>query len=62
MNDSKIKEKVNERYTAVALTGDSCCGLLSSSTSEGGCCSVNENVFLKTSQSAVQVSKLVVMN
>jgi arsenite methyltransferase len=60
MNDSQeIKGKVEERYTKVALTGDSCCGPLSSSASEEGCCSGNENVFLKPSQSAAQVSELV---
>jgi arsenite methyltransferase len=60
MNDSqKIKGKVKERYTKVALTGDSCCGPLSFSASEGGCCSGNENVFLKPLRSASQVSELV---
>jgi arsenite methyltransferase len=59
-NDPKeIKGKVNERYTKVALTGGSCCEPLSSSASGGVCCSGSENIFLKPSKSAAQVSKLV---
>ncbi len=60
MNDPHaIKGKVKERYTKVALTDDSCCAPLSSSPNEGGCCSGNENIFLKPSKSAAQVSELV---
>ena len=62
MNGSqKIKEKVKERYTKVAFTGDSCCGPLSSSESdgEGSCCSGNEYVLLRPSRSAAQVFELV---
>ena len=60
MTDSqKIKEKVKERYTKVALTGDSCCGSSVSFESGGGCCSGNNNTVLQPSQSAVQVSELV---
>lgn len=55
----EIKEKVKERYAKVALTGDSCCGPLSSGGSGGGCCSENSNVIIQPSQSATQVSKLV---
>lgn len=60
MNESqKIKEKVKERYTKVAFTGDSCCSPFSASENTGGCCSGDENVLLKPSQSAAQVSELV---
>jgi ubiquinone/menaquinone biosynthesis C-methylase UbiE len=60
MIDSQgIKEKVRERYTNVALTGDSCCGPLSSAESGEGCCGGNSTVVFKPSQSATQVSKLV---
>lgn len=58
----KIKEKVKERYTKVAFTGDSCCSPFSTSESGGGCYSGNENVLLKPSQSAAQVSELVGYN
>jgi arsenite methyltransferase len=60
MNDSqKIKEKVKERYSRVALTGDSCCDPFVSSEGVGGCCSGNNSVVLRPTQSATQVSKLV---
>jgi ubiquinone/menaquinone biosynthesis C-methylase UbiE len=60
MNESqKIKEKVKERYTKVAFTGDSCCSPFSTSESGGGCCSGSENVIMKPLQSAAQVSELV---
>ncbi|MGH9976513.1 MAG: hypothetical protein ACRD8Z_11860, partial [Nitrososphaeraceae archaeon] len=60
MTSSKeIKEKVREKYAKVALTGDSCCGPLSSGGSGGGCCSGNSNVTFQPLQSAAQVSKLV---
>ena len=55
----KIKEKVKERYTKVALTGDSCCGPSVSFGKEEGCCSGNNNVNLRPSKSAAQVSELV---
>jgi ubiquinone/menaquinone biosynthesis C-methylase UbiE len=55
----KIKEKVKERYTKVALTGDSCCGPSASFGKEEGCCSGNNNVILRSSKSAAQVSELV---
>ena len=56
-NPQKIKRKVKERYTRVALTGDSCCSPLGTLESVG--VSVNENVFLKPLKSTAQVSKLV---
>jgi arsenite methyltransferase len=55
----KIKEKVKERYAKVALTGDSCCGPSVSFGKGEGCCSGNNNVILRPSQSAAQVSELV---
>jgi arsenite methyltransferase len=59
MTDSqKIKEKVKERYTKVALIGDSCCGPYVDLGSGGGCCS-NNNTVLQPAQSPAQVSELV---
>ncbi len=58
-SSQKIKEKVKERYTKVALTGDSCCGPLSSAEVGEGCCSGNSNVVLKPSRSAAQIAELV---
>jgi arsenite methyltransferase len=58
-NSQKIKEKVKERYTKVALTGDSCCGPLNSTEIGEGCCSGNGNIVLKPLQSTTQVSELV---
>jgi arsenite methyltransferase len=59
-NSHEIKERVKERYAKVALTGDSCCGPLSSSgDAEEGCCSGNNSVILQPSQSATKISKLV---
>jgi ubiquinone/menaquinone biosynthesis C-methylase UbiE len=59
IDSQRIKEKVKERYTKVALTGDSCCGPLGSAESGEGCCGGNSNVVFEPSQSATQVSKLV---
>jgi arsenite methyltransferase len=62
VNSQEIKEKVKERYAKVALTGDSCCDLISSAEGErggGGCCSGNSNVVLQPPRSAAQVSELV---
>ena len=53
-NSHEIKERVKERYAKVALTGDSCCGPLSSGDAEEGCCSGNNSVILQPSQSATQ--------
>ncbi len=61
-NPLEIKEKVKERYAKVALTGASCCGPSTSSEPGGGCCSHGNSVFLRPSQSATQVSKLVGYN
>jgi ubiquinone/menaquinone biosynthesis C-methylase UbiE len=58
-NSQKIKEKVKERYTKVALTGNSCCGPLSRTEVGEACCSGNNNIVLKPPQSATQVSELV---
>lgn len=58
----RIKEKVKERYGQVALTDASCCGPLSTTESGGGCCSGNNEVILKPSQSATQISELVGYN
>ena len=60
MNDSQmIKEKVKERYTRVALTGDSCCSPLGTLENGGACCSGNGNLFLKPSRSADKFPSLV---
>ena len=61
-NLQEIKERVKERYTRVALTGDSCCG--PSDGAEGGseCCSGNSNSLLEYSHSAKQISELVGYN
>ena len=56
-NSQQIKEKVKERYTKVALTGDSCCGPLSSPEVGEGCCSENSSVVINSPQSAAQVSE-----
>lgn len=62
VNSQEIKEKVKERYTKVAITGDSCCDLISGAEGEregGGCCSGNSNLVLQPTRSAAQVSELV---
>jgi arsenite methyltransferase len=62
VNSQEIKEKVKESYAKVAITGDSCCDLISSAEGErggGGCCSGNSNVVLQPPRAAVQVSELV---
>ena len=58
MTDSKkIKERVNERYSKVALTGDSCCGPIGIAEGrEGECCSAD--VILKPLLSPTKVSEL----
>ena len=61
-NSQQIKEKVKERYTKVALTGDSCCGPLSSSEVGEGCYSGNSSVVINSPQSAAQVFELVGYN
>jgi arsenite methyltransferase len=62
VNSQEIKEKVKERYAKVAISGDSCCDLISSAEGErggGGCCSGNNNVVLQPARAAAQVSELV---
>jgi hypothetical protein len=38
-SSQEIKEKIRERYTRVALTGDSCCDPITNIRNERGCCS-----------------------